>query len=52
MRSRPVTKTIDFAGILLTIGVILLMVGSIPFTPVSVGILLLLAKTELSLSWT
>lgn len=45
------TLTIDFAGIFLTILAALLIAGVLPFTALWVGIGLLLAKTDLSLSW-
>jgi hypothetical protein len=47
---RLTALTVDFAGILLAIGCVLLAVGTIPFSPVWVAVLIFLAKTELSLT--
>lgn len=43
--------TIDLVQLLLLAGVILLMVGTIPFTAVSVGVLFLISMCELKFSW-
>lgn len=45
------TYHIDFATLLATIAAVLLMVGVIPFTPVGVGAIILLAQCELKLTW-
>lgn len=49
--SRPSTVVIDLAGILLLVLCVLLMVGVLPFTPVVVALLILLAKCEAKLTW-
>lgn len=41
----------DVMGLVLLVGAILLMTGVIAFTPVSVGVLLLIAKMEATLVW-
>lgn len=41
----------DFAGALLAVGIVLLIVGTLPFTPLWVGILLVLAKSELRVTF-
>lgn len=47
-----VTKyTFDLAKLVLLVGVVLFMVGVLPFTPVTVGVLLLLGSCEASLEW-
>lgn len=38
-------------GLLFGIGVVLLMIGVIPFTPVAVGILLLINECEVKFTW-
>jgi hypothetical protein len=48
---RFTTFTFDFFNLIFCIGVVLLMVGVIPFTPVWVGALLLLSTCELTYEW-
>lgn len=46
------TKTVDFAGLALLVLVILMFTGVVALTPLSVGIGLVLSKSDLSFSWT